>query len=97
MDKSYYRLAQRFQPDSRIIFVDLGASLYDSGAGGDNGASLHWVWDTYSRLAARIRPFDRILAWEAHDKGTSGIVSLQISSQRSPISTFPLIRSLAPK
>jgi hypothetical protein len=68
MDKSYYRLAQRLnRPECRVIFVDLGASLYKSGAGGDNGASLRWFWETYSRLRAKSRPFDRILAWEAQE------------------------------
>jgi len=68
MDKSYYSLPKWLNhADSRIIFVDLGASLYESGPGGENGASLRWFWDTYSQLSGRKRPFDRILAWEARE------------------------------
>ena len=68
MDKSYYSLPKWLNhADSRIIFVDLGASLYESGPGGENGASLRWFWDTYSQLSGRNRPFDRILAWEARE------------------------------
>lgn len=47
----------------RKYLFDLGASLYDSGAG---GASQHWFIDTYK---ARGIQFDRVLGWEVtkHD------------------------------
>ena len=43
----------------RRVLVDLGASLYSSGAG---GASQKWFWEEY---ANRNMKFDRIFAWEA--------------------------------
>ena len=44
--------------ETRFYLFDLGASLYNKGAG---GASMAWFVDTYEKRGIK---FDRILAWE---------------------------------
>lgn len=67
MNKTYYQFPNNLNDNTRILFFDLGASLYDSGAGGDNGASLRWFWEKYSKLSGKKIPFYRIFAWEAKE------------------------------
>jgi hypothetical protein len=59
-------LQRALRNGGRLLFFDIGASLYASGAGGDGGASQMWFTHMYSRLSGRAVPsFDRIWAWEA--------------------------------
>ena len=46
-------------PPRRAFFFDVGASIYNTGAG---GASQSWFVETYRRGGVE---FDRIFAWEA--------------------------------
>ena len=74
MNKDYYMLpsieeiSQVRKKGGRLLFFDVGASLYDKGPGGDNGASLRWFvekFNSYQDLNHKNVPFDRIFAWEA--------------------------------
>jgi hypothetical protein len=73
MAKTHYVLPDRahllrvLKAGGRLLFYDIGASLYSSGAGGDGGASQKWFSQTFGLLARRPPPgFDDIWAWEAH-------------------------------
>lgn len=74
MNKDYYKLPSREdilqvrRKGGRLLFFDVGASLYEKGPGGDNGASLRWFIEKYGEYKDSDHskvPFDRIFAWEA--------------------------------
>ena len=68
----------------RCLFFDLGASLYNSGTG---GASQQWFVETYARRGA---PFDRILAWEAHNMTAARIFGVVPSAVFDRLSYYNL-------
>jgi hypothetical protein len=64
VDKSYIQVPTTVPrkltaPTSRLLYFDLGASLYDTGGG---GASQEWIVDEYERTGVQ---FSGIWAWEA--------------------------------
>mmetsp|Transcript_40807 Transcript_40807/g.100994 ORF Transcript_40807/g.100994 Transcript_40807/m.100994 type:complete len:376 (+) Transcript_40807:1923-3050(+) len=72
MSKEHYILPDRtllrraLGVGGRLLFYDVGASLFSSGAGGDGGASQEWFARKYGKRAGRPYPgFDMIWAWEA--------------------------------
>ena len=72
----------------RIVFVDLGAGMYDAGGrtpGAVNGSSLHWFSAAFE---ARGAPFDEVLAFEARElrakKLCAALLKIRPSGQSRP-------------
>ena len=82
VDKSYIlvptSVPRKLQPGRKAYYFDLGASLYDEGAG---GASQKWIVESY---AARGVRWDGIWSWDAREY-SQGDVWRRIPAELKPV------------